>query len=344
MPEQETQNASEDKDKFIAVSRPMLDVLRRLERAAKRDVSIFLYGQTGTGKSMLAKWIHQKSHRSNCPFVAVSCAAIPESLIESQLFGHERGSFTGANQKRIGLFERAQNGTLFLDEIGDASPDVQKKLLRALQERTIERIGGAGKPIPISARIISATNKNLPEEIKKDAFREDLYQRLKAVAFRIPPLRKRRKDLPLLIEAFAEKYAEGGKPVQFSQEALSILFMYEYPGNVRDLENAIMCASTFAADGVVRPEHLPEEMRQSGDSGSGETAPPQSADRSEEGDAQMSLTDAVERLERMMIEQALRATGGVQAQAAKRLRITERKLQTRIKKYKIEPSQYSSEE
>ncbi|MDE0022075.1 MAG: sigma 54-interacting transcriptional regulator [Candidatus Poribacteria bacterium] len=229
MPEQETQSASEDKDKFIAVSRPMLTVLRRLERASKRDVSIFLYGQTGTGKSMLAKWIHQKSHRSNCPYVAVSCAAIPESLIESQLFGHERGSFTGANQKRIGLFERAQNGTLFLDEIGDASPEVQKKLLRALQERTIERIGGAGKPIPISARIISATNKNLPEEIKKDAFREDLYQRLKAVAFRIPPLRKRRKDLPLLIEAFAEKYAEGGKPVQFSQEALSILFMLRVP-------------------------------------------------------------------------------------------------------------------
>ena len=229
MSEQETQNASKDKDKFIAVSRPMLDVLRRLERAAKRDVSIFLYGETGTGKSMLAKWIHQKSHRSNCPFVAMSCAAIPESLIESQLFGHERGSFTGADQKRIGLFEAAQNGTLFLDEIGDASPEVQKKLLRALQERTIERIGGAGKPIPFAARIISATNKNLPEEIKNNAFREDLYQRLKEVVFEIPPLRKRRKDLPLLIKAFAEKYAEDGKPVRFSQEAMSILFMLRVP-------------------------------------------------------------------------------------------------------------------
>ncbi len=289
---------------------------------------------------MLAKWIHQKSHRSNCPYVAVSCAAIPESLIESQLFGHERGSFTGANQKRIGLFEAAQNGTLFLDEIGDASPEVQKKLLRALQERTIERIGGVGKPIPISARIISATNKNLPEEIKNNAFREDLYHRLKAVAFKIPPLRKRRRDLPLLIKAFAEKYAEGGKPVQFSQEALKILFMYEYPGNVRDLENAIICASTFAADGVVRPEHLPEEMRQSGDGGSGETAPPQSADRSEEGDAQMSLPDAIKRLERMMIERELRAAKGVQSRAAARLGITERMLQYKVKKHEIDISRF----
>ena len=282
---------------------------------------------------MLAKWIHQKSHRSNCPYVAVSCAAIPESLIESQLFGHERGSFTGANQKRIGLFERAQNGTLFLDEIGDASPEVQKKLLRALQERTIERIGGAGKPIPISARIISATNKNLPEEIKKDAFREDLYQRLKAVAFRIPPLRKRRKDLPLLIEAFAEKYAEGGKPVQFSQEAMSILFMYEYPGNVRELKNAISNASIYAAGGVVHPEHLPKEMTPSGYSDG--TPPSQSADRNEEGDAQVSLPDALERVERTMIVQALRAAKGVQSRAAKQLGITERGLRYKLKKYKI---------
>ncbi len=342
MSEQESQNASKNKDKFIAVAPPMLDVLRPLEHAAKMDVSIFLYGQTGTGKSMLAKWIHQKSHRSNCPFVAVSCAAIPETLIESQLFGHERGSFTGADQKRIGVFEAAQNGTLFLDEIGDASLDVQKKLLRALQERTIERIGGAGKPIPFGARIISATNKNLPAEIKKDAFREDLYQRLKEVVFEIPPLRKRRKDIPMLIEAFAEKYAEDGKPVQFSQEAMAILFMYEYPGNVRELKNAISNASVYAAGGVVHPEHLPKAMTPSGYSD--ESAPPQSADRNEDSDAQMSLPDAMERLERMMIGRALRATGGVQSRAAERLGITERGLRYKLKKYKIGSDGNSTDE
>ncbi len=336
MSKQETQNASKDKDKFIAVSRPMLDVLRPLERAAKRDVSIFLYGQTGTGKSMLAKWIHQKSHRSNCPFVAVSCAAIPESLIESQLFGHERSSFTGADQKRIGLFEAAQNGTLFLDEIGDASPEVQKKLLRALQERTIERIGGAGKPIPFGARIISATNKDVPEEIKTGAFREDLYQRLKEVVFEIPPLRKRRKDIPLLIEAFAEKYAEDGKPVQFSQEAMAILFMYEYPGNVRELENAVKRAPIYAGDGVVHPKHLPKAMTPSGYSD--ESLPSQSADRSEEGAAPISLPDAMERLERTMIVQALRAAKGVLFRAAIRLGISERGLRHKLKKHEIDIS------
>ena len=336
MSKQETQNASKDKDKFIAVSRPMLDVLRPLERAAKRDVSIFLYGQTGTGKSMLAKWIHQKSHRSNCPFVAVSCAAIPESLIESQLFGHERSSFTGADQKRIGLFEAAQNGTLFLDEIGDASPEVQKKLLRALQERTIERIGGAGKPIPFGARIISATNKDVPEEIKTGAFREDLYQRLKEVVFEIPPMRKRRKDIPLLIEAFAEKYAEDGKPVQFSQEAMTILFTYEYPGNVRELENAVKRAPIYAGDGVVHPKHLPKAMTPSGYSD--ESPPPQSADQNEEGAAPISLPDALERLERTMIVQALRAAKGVLFRAAIRLGISERGLRHKLKKHEIDIS------
>ncbi len=320
----------------VAEAPAMRQFLKRMERAAKTDAPILLRGETGAGKSMLAKWIHARSQRSGGPFIGMNCGAITETLIESELFGHERGAFTGAEKRRIGRFEAAQDGTLLLDEIGDAPLSVQVKLLRALQERAIERVGSDGQAIPVNARIIAATNQDLRAGIEKGSFRKDLYYRLCAVPIEIPPLRERREDIPPLISMFVKKHAQGGAPVQFSQNATDILLKYSYPGNVRELEHAIENASIFAEDGVAHVKDLPEDMTRSG----GATAHPQQTEPNENGAAQMSMPEEVAQLERTRIEQALRAAKGVQSRAAVYLGISERILRHKLKKYRIDKSRF----
>jgi DNA-binding NtrC family response regulator len=211
-----------------------------IERVAPTEARVLITGEPGTGKELVAKWIHRKSKRHNGPVIEVNCAAIPSELIESELFGHEKGSFTGATKQRIGKFEQAHNGTLFLDEIGDMSPSAQAKVLRALQENSITRVGG-DRSIPVDVRVVAATNKNLLEQIDEHHFREDLYHRLSVILIHVPPLRDRREDIPLITSSIAERIARrnGLEPKPFSSDALSGLKKFEWRGNVRELHNVV---------------------------------------------------------------------------------------------------------
>lgn len=226
--------------KILGNSRPIQEILRIIEKVAPLDTRILITGENGTGKELVAKAIHSKSTRKDKPFVEVNCAAIPNELIESELFGHEKGSFTGAFQQRIGKFEVANKGTIFLDEIGDMSPQAQAKVLRVIEDGKIERVGSARK-IEVDVRIIAATNKNLPEEIKKGNFREDLFHRLNVIPLEIPPLRERKDDIPELVQHFADDVtAKHKKPkVKFTQDAMLFLQTLQYTGNVRELRNIV---------------------------------------------------------------------------------------------------------
>ena len=234
----------------------MQEVYKAIGRIAGSDVTVLLRGESGTGKELVARAIHHYSRRSGRAFVAVSCAAIPATLLESEMFGHERGAFTDAKERRLGKFELAQGGTLYLDEIGDMPVELQTKLLRALQERTIERVGGQ-ESIRVDVRVLAATNCDLDAAIRQGAFREDLYYRLNVVTLNLPPLRERRRDVPLLVEHFLAKYAETLGERGVAPDALDRLVGHEWPGNVRELENVIQRAMVMAQNGVILPEHLP---------------------------------------------------------------------------------------
>ncbi|OLC15754.1 MAG: two-component system response regulator [Candidatus Rokubacteria bacterium 13_1_40CM_69_27] len=234
----------------------MQEVYKTIGRIAGTDVTVLLRGESGTGKELVARAIHHYSRRSGRPFVAVSCAAIPGTLLESEMFGHERGAFTDAKERRLGKFEMAHGGTLYLDEIGDMPLELQAKLLRALQERTIERVGGH-EPIPVDVRVLAATNRDLEALMKEAGFREDLYYRLNVVALNLPPLRERRRDVPLLVEHFLAKYADELGERGVAPEALDRLVGHDWPGNVRELENVVQRAMVLATTGVILPEHLP---------------------------------------------------------------------------------------
>ncbi|OLC61514.1 MAG: two-component system response regulator, partial [Candidatus Rokubacteria bacterium 13_1_40CM_4_67_11] len=234
----------------------MQDVYKTIGRIAGTDVTVLLRGESGTGKELVARAIHHYSRRSGRPFVAVSCAAIPGTLLESEMFGHERGAFTDAKERRLGKFELAHGGTLYLDEIGDMPVDLQTKLLRALQERTIERVGGH-ESIAIDVRVLAATNRDLEALMKEGRFREDLYYRLNVVTVNLPPLRERRRDIPLLVEHFLAKHVEELGERGVAPEALDRLVGYDWPGNVRELENVVQRAMVMATAGVILPEHLP---------------------------------------------------------------------------------------
>src|SRR5919198_48500 len=258
-------------ENVVGRSEAMLQVYKTAARVAMTDATVLIQGESGTGKELVARAIHGASPRSNRPFVAVDCGAIAEGVLESELFGHARGAFTGAQAMRRGLFEEANQGTLFLDEIGDVGPNLQARLLRALQEGTIRRVG-TNETIAVDVRVVAATNKDLAQAVKDARFREDLFYRLNVVTIRIPPLRERREDIPLLAEHFAAKHgrAEGAA---ISPAARDLLVAYAWPGNVRELENVVARGLALNPSGVIMPEDLPDQIRGRSPVGSAHGAP-----------------------------------------------------------------------
>ena len=303
---------------IIGESGPMLDVISLVRRAAPSEATVLIRGESGTGKELIAKAIHFASPRASGPLVKVNCAALPETLLESELFGHEKGAFTGAVTSRQGRFELANGGTLFLDEIGDLPLHLQAKLLRVLQEREYEKVGSS-RPVKVNVRILAASHRPLEAHIKAGQLREDLYYRLNVVTILIPPLRERRSDLSLLIEHFLRRFAEkNGKTIRgVTREARDILLRYDYPGNVRELENLIERAVVLTRDEVIGSGDLPLTVQDS-----------EAAD--EPG---TNLTVTVEALERRMIRDALARSRGVQTEAAELLGISERALRYKLIKY-----------
>ena len=288
-------------------------------RAAESRATILIRGESGTGKELLARAIHYASPRARRPLVAVNVAALPETLLESELFGHERGAFTGADRERRGRFELADGGTLFLDEIGDLPRSLQVKLLRVLQEQTVERVG-ASRVITVDVRIIAATNRDLEALVRAGEFREDLFYRLNVVSIDLPPLRDRREDVPLLVDHFLRRFAGERTPplTGVSREALDLLLKYPYPGNVRELENLIHRAVVLARGLLVTTADLPAPV----------------ADAAPETDAGAgTFVERVTRFERQLIVDALGRAGGVQTQAARLLGMSERHLRYKLKKY-----------
>jgi len=312
-------------DFIVSASRRMEEALNLVGRVSQSSATVLILGESGTGKELIARAIHYSSPRADKPFVKVNCAALPENLLESELFGHEKGAFTGAIARRIGRFEQADQGSMFLDEIGDLSPSLQMKLLRILQEKEFERVG-SNQTIRSDVRVITATNRNLEEAIQKGTFREDLYYRLNVVTVSLPPLRERKEDIPLLVEHFLKKYnRENRKNVtSLSKEARDLLIRYDYPGNVRELENIIERAVVLCRGDTLNTQDLPLNLREA----KTEVAP----ERDQES---RSLPDALEEIERQLISKALARSGGVQTKAAEELGISERVLRYKMKKYKI---------
>jgi two-component system NtrC family response regulator len=298
----------------------MRHVTEMVNRVAASNATVLLLGETGTGKEVTSRLIHQTSPRRDKPFIAINCAALPETLLESELFGHERGAFTGATAQKMGRFELADQGTLFLDEIGDISGSTQVKLLRVLQEKEFVRVGGT-KPIASDARIIAATNKNLLEAMQDGSFREDLYYRLNVFPIQIPPLRKRRDDVPSLVDHFVHLASANLRcnlpPV--SDEAMALLTSYDWPGNIRELQNVMERAVLLADGKPVVAAHLPREI-----TGDQVLETPDKADSSLWG------------TEKALIIKALKEAGWNQSKAARALGISRDNLRYRIKKYEIE--------
>jgi len=260
--------AMESRYEIVGASSSLRRVLESVKRAAPTNATVLLLGESGVGKELVARTIHRNSPRAGQRFVQVNCAAIPEELIESELFGHEKGSFTGATEKQIGKFEQADRGTIFLDEIGDMSPKTQAKVLRVLQEQEVERLGSA-RTIKVDVRVIAATNKNLEEAIQRGEFREDLYFRLNVIPILVPPLRERRDDIPSLVQHFARLIGDehNMKPKRFDAPAMDALTRYRWRGNIRELRNTIERLMIMAASDVVHVEDLPAEIRSAGDAG-----------------------------------------------------------------------------
>ena len=303
--------------KIIAGSPAMREVISLARRVAESSFSVLVQGETGTGKELIARLIHLLSSRRDNPFLELNCAAIPENLFESELFGHEKGAFTGAVNRRRGRFELAHGGSLFLDEIGEMPLSLQPKLLRALQEKRISRVGSE-TDINVDVRLIAATNRYLKKMCEEEKFREDLYFRIKVLEIEIPPLRNRREDIPTLVDFFMERYADPS--VRLASEALDVLIKYPFPGNVRELENIIQRTVTLARGQLIRLADLPEEIRHH------QTA------------TQGTLGEGLEVLEQKMIISALEKNDWIQTKAAELLGISERVLRYKMKKYGIKAS------
>ena len=311
---------------IVGHSRAMEELYEQVAQAAPSDTTVLIRGESGTGKELVAHALHYNSPRAAKPFVRVSCAALPESLIESELFGYEPGAFTDARAQKKGRFELAHGGTLFLDEVGDLSPATQVKLLRVLQEREFERLGGVA-PIAVDVRLVAATNRDLDAAMAKGAFREDLYYRLNVFTIFVPPLRDRRPDIPLLADHFVEKYASRHRKDvrRISTPAIDVLMMYHWPGNVRELENAIERAVLVCDGGVLHAHHLPPTLQTAEVSG---TLPRQ------------SLGAAMAAYEKDLLQDALKIARGNCAKAARLLQTTERIFGYRLKRHALDAQRF----
>jgi DNA-binding NtrC family response regulator len=308
-------------DRPVGKNRPFLEVLKLAETVAPTISTVLLSGESGTGKEVVARYIHSLSDRSDVPFFSLNCGALPESLLESELFGHVKGSFTGAVKDKEGLLVAASGGTFFLDEIGEMSAATQVKMLRALQEREVVPVG-ATEPVSIDVRIIAATNRDLEEEIRKGGFRSDLYYRLNVIALHLPPLRDRKEDIPLLAARFLEKMADGDPVPDLTDEALEVLTRYDWPGNVRELENALERAVVISRDGPVVVDDLPERVR--------EAPSPKLAEQ------ELPPNPTMEVVERAYIEWVLKAEGGNKTRAAEVLGIDPSTLYRKLNRYGID--------
>jgi two-component system NtrC family response regulator len=311
---------------IIGKSKPMLKVYDMIEKVAPSRASVLITGPSGTGKELIAKAIHYGSPRKDRPFVSINCGALAETLLESELFGHERGAFTGAVAMKKGRFELADGGTLFLDEVGEMPAALQVKLLRVLQEMEFERVGGT-KTIKVDVRVLSASNRNMREYVSEGHFREDLFYRLNVIHIDVPPLRERLDDIPLLVRHFISKYKEdaGKGRVELSPEVWKQLYRYNWPGNVRELENVMERAVVLSRGETITLEDLPEDFR------GAETA----FDVDRLVPANVPLQVALEKIEEALIRRALRASHHVQAHAAEMLGITKSNIQYKMKKYNI---------
>jgi Nif-specific regulatory protein len=312
-----------DVHNMVGSSNAMQEVYRLVEQVADSNATVLIRGESGTGKDLVAHAVHYNSLRADKPFIKVNCTALPETLLESELFGHEKGAFTGAVERKLGRFERAHGGTLFLDEIGDFPLSLQVKLLRVIQFKEIERIGGS-ETIKTNVRVIVATNKNLETEVASGRFREDLYYRINVFPIYLPPLREHKDDIMLLADHFLGKYAaENGKHItRISTPAIEMLTRYHWPGNIRELENCIERAVLLCEDDVLRSEHLPPSLQMI---------------RRSDTAAQASFAEIIANKERELIVDALKKCGGQQRKAARELGLTERILGYKIHKYGIAP-------
>ena len=324
--------STSDNSKFkgiVGESTSMKEIFDIIERIADSDTTIIINGETGTGKGLIAKAIHQRSHRHNGPFVQINCGAISESLLESELFGHVKGAFTGALSDKPGKFEQARGGTIFLDEIGDMSPDLQVKVLRVLEENEFERVGGL-QTIKADVRIITATHRDLENEVQKGQFREDLFYRLYVIPVVLAPLKDRKSDIPLLIDFFIESIcrAKGRNPVEIAPETLTVLLDHPWPGNIRELRNLIERLVVLNESGTIIPEELPENIQ----GGVNRKAYQPQIEIYADG---VDFNTAVTEYEKDLILQALKKTNWVKNRAAELLQIKRTTLVEKIKRYGI---------
>jgi two-component system NtrC family response regulator len=311
---------------IIGKSKSMLKIYDLIGKVAQSRASVFITGPSGTGKELIAKAVHYNSPRKDRPFISINCGALTETLLENELFGHEKGAFTGAVAMKKGRFEVADGGTLFLDEVGDMPTPLQVKLLRVLQEMEFERVGGT-RTIKVDVRVLSASNRNIKEDVANNLFREDLFYRLNVMEIEVPPLHERVDDIPLLVRHFVEKYREdkGKNKIELSPEAWKALYTYMWPGNVRELENVIERAVVLNPEGTITPEDLPEEVKGAETEFDVERLVP----------SNVPLPAALEQIEEKMIRRALKQCNNVQAHAANMLGITKSLIQHKLKKYKI---------
>ncbi len=311
---------------MIGHSKPMQQVFEMISRVANSQTTILISGESGTGKELVARAIHHQSERADRPLLPINCGAIPENLIESELFGHKKGAFTGATNDKVGLFEAAKNGTVFLDEIGELPPNTQVKLLRVLQERKVRPVGGHSE-ISVECRVLAATNRNLRDEVEAGRFREDLYYRLNVIPIELPPLRARGGDIKLLIEHFVDDYASrmGVDIKGVDSDAMRLLLNYSYPGNIRELQNIVERAVTLTRSDMIGVDVLPPNLQEDTFS--------RVANELEVPAEGLDLEGMVEQLERSLITKALERTDGVKKDAAELLGITFRSLRYRLKKY-----------
>ena len=308
---------------IIGESMTMRGLFSLIKKVSPTDSTVLILGESGTGKELVATSIHDNSERRDSPFIKLNCAAIPEQLLESELFGHEKGAFTGANKFKPGKFDMANGGTIFLDEIGDMPFNLQAKILRILQEQEFYRVGGS-RTIKVDVRIIASTNKNIEKMVQEGSFREDLYYRLNVFTLHLPPLRERKEDIPLLVDNFLQN---APKKVEISSVALQMLVAFSWPGNIRELQNTIESASVIAENGYIEPAQLPGKI-------TGAFNNPNQPDF--RMPANIPLDERLREIEKSMIIEALRKTGGVQIRATELLGINQRSLWHRIKKHNID--------